>query len=46
MTSPCQHASCRDVVPTFESAGQRKKKRKEERERENESEEQKKQRDG
>ncbi len=49
MTSPCHDASCRDVVPTFESAGQRKmeeRNREEERRGVNETEGQKKQKDG
>lgn len=50
VTSPCHDASCRDVVPTFESAGQRKMKeernREEERRGVNETEGQQKQKDG
>lgn len=49
VTSRCHDASCRDVVPTFESAGQRKNGRKKQRRSEkgvNEIEEQKEQKDG
>lgn len=50
VTSRCHDASCRDVVPTFESAGQRKMKeernREEERRGVNEAEGQQKQKDG